>query len=459
MAINALDGFSVLNSSEIFNRFQNEFTKFNVGTHDKLSAFETNTISRKSDFSLTVEDEFWVTHKTIRLRDCHNFTLTSELEKITVPQPRKYLIEVINCTNFQIRGISYEQGRNMIFALSSSNFSIEDCRYTNSIGSGVILSNCHCFKIAKNFFYDSLAAAMLLIGENHTGLIEECTVKGSHGFFNHDAAIHCCNTSRIMTSEDHPRNYHEPLSIHEKKQRTHYVTIRNCTLSRCRAQGIYMEGAANCYITNNTIIENNKEGICLDWGSSYNLIIDNTISLNGARNKLSNHEIETDFISEYPLLPDGSSSMKLPGISLDNGCLNLIINNKITSNYGGGIKMIRSALFNQIEDNQLIYNALGSNKYVPYYHGVTIMGLGEINDEFEDNKANLLDFAPSSNNTITNNTILERWRPFYIDRKSGDNHIKNNTTPKGQYRHNILKTTFYRLICFLNRKYDTPQRR
>ena len=48
-------------------------------------------------------------------------------------------------------------------------------------------------------------------------------------------------------------------------------------------------------------------------------------------------EIKTDFITEYPLLEDGSSSMKLPGISLDNGCANIIADNEITDNFGGGI--------------------------------------------------------------------------------------------------------------------------
>jgi parallel beta-helix repeat protein len=459
MAISALGDFAPLNKSQIENKIK-ELALQTLERHEyKKTELKDTHFNNRHNFSAILDQNFIKKYGSIKINNCHNFTLQCESLEISPNVPQKYLIEINDCSNFFITGLSYSHGRNMVFIINSKYFSIKGCRYINSDGSGIILSNSSQFNISECYFYNNLASAILLIGAIHTGAIQDCIVSGSHGFFNHDAAIHCCSTSQIMSSEDHPQHYHEPVSIIDKPQRSRNIIIRNCTLTKCRAQGIYLEGATNCLITENNILENNKEGICFDWGSSYNILTQNTISLNGDRSNLSDHEIGVDYILEYPLLADGSSSMKLPGVSLDNGCLNDISKNKITNNYGGGLKMIRSSILNHIVDNYMIYNALGSNKYIPYYHGVSAMGLGEINNEFDLEKASLLDFLPSNYNYISHNTILERWRPFYLDKSSNKNHIAENILPKGQHRHSFIKTTFYRIKCLLSRKYENSNRK
>ena len=91
-----------------------------------------------------------------------------------------------------------------------------------------------------------------------------------------------------------------------------------------------------CWYEDNLLWRNNKEGICLDWGSAGNIFTDNTLLENGDRAGLSEAEIKADFIEHFPIFPDGSSSCKLPGLSIDNGAANIIINNLIKDNFGAG---------------------------------------------------------------------------------------------------------------------------
>lgn len=410
-----------------------------------------NCLSEKEDFSLILTQAILEKHPTIQISNCKNFTLRSSLSSLSPTHDNKFFIKISNCEHFSIEGITCSSGRNMLFITDSSSFTVSDCRCSDAEGSGVIINNGHSFTISGSLFNNNLSAGILIIGHSYNGVIQDCTCSRSRGYFNQDAGIHLCSTSRQITPAHIPEQYHEALPISSKKERPHHILIKNCTLAHCRAQGIYLEGAVNCLIEDNILINNNKEGICFDWGSSYNIFHRNIVSLNGERSELSPEEIQADFISEYPLLEDNSSSMKLPGISLDNGCMNLIQENKITNNYGGGIKMIRTALFNDINNNQILYNAIGANQYVPYFHGITALGLGAINNEFDSSRPPLLDFMPSILNTITDNTIKEHWHPIFLDKLSSNNFVSGNITPKREQTHSRLTITFSRAKGFIKR--------
>lgn len=328
---------------------------------------------------------------------------------------------------FRVSRLQVEKGHGYgIIIFNSSNFSLENCRIEDNL------------------------AGIMVVGRSKNGSITNCNIAKLRGFCNCDAGVHLCATSRAITPEDLPENCHEPLSIAQKTWRPRTIVIRNTTCSDCRAQGIYLEGAVNCLMQNNVLINNNKEGICFDWGSCYNLFIDNTVTLNGERRALSKEEIMVDFISQYPLLKDGSSSIKLPGISLDNGCMNLIASNKIASNYGGGIKMIRSAMLNAIQTNTLIANTIGNNRFLPPFHGISVLGVGTGTREFTDGKKRLLDFLPSVANSITDNMLQEEGHPLFLDITCQKNTIQGNTirrNPACMGRKGVLK----KISAFLRR--------
>ena len=384
------------------------------------------------------------------ITNCYNFSINASDELLKLNTTEKFFIEITHCHSFSIQGLKTIGGRNIITTSDSSNFTLSNCKSQNACGYGIIAHNSTQFTIENCRFQHNLSGIMV-VGQSANGLIVNCTCKGLYGFYNCDAGIHLCATSLSIKLKHIPEQCHEPLSIEEKTFRPQKILIKSCILSECRAQGIYLEGAVNCLIENNTIIDNNKEGICFDWGSCYNIFINNIISLNGERRNVSDEERRVDFITKYPLLKDGSSSMKLPGISLDNGCMNLIDSNKIVGNYGGGIKMVRSSMLNKISNNLIISNAIGKNTFIPYFHGISALGVGAVNNEFNGDRNTLLAFLPSILNSINSNIIQGHSLATFHDNISRNNFFSNNLLDKKTTIPHKIKELFSRSIALLRR--------
>lgn len=423
MTIEVLKDYQPLNSTALRQQIKNQAVPYPTG---KRTISQKLTIQNERAFTLDIDGWYLREDSTITIRDCHDFHLKGH-PHLSVDTPKnKFFIEIINCTNFYLDGILMGGGRNGILIHDSSDFHLERCRFTDLEGTAIALSDVKEFSIAHCSFENILSAAVLIVGNSHSGYLGHCTCKSSRGYFNHDAAFHLCCTSNRVGPEHIPDRCHESIPITAKNKRPHRIIIERCIATHCRAQGVYLEGAVNCLLEKNLLLQNTKEGICFDWGSCYNIFRKNSVSLNGERKNLSPSEIKADFISHYPLLDDNSSSMKLPGISMDNGCGNIIQDNIISSNFGGGIKLIRSALYNTITNNRISYNTLGANKFVPFVNSITILGLGAENDEFDTDKPLLLDFLPSVRNTVRNNIIHEHLEPIFRDKKSLDNSISDN---------------------------------
>ncbi len=388
--------------------------------------FTDGEIIGQSNFSLIIDADFINNGGKVKLTNCYNFVISTSARINLEGDNRNYFLEIIACKDFSLKNVKAVHGRNSCLISDCSNFVIKDCSHIGGNGYGLIIHNSNLFSIICCKFTDMLAAGVMILGSSSNGIIKNCLVQGSRGIYNCDAGFHLCATSDKVKYDSIPEHCHEPLSITEKTARPTHITIEQCMVFDCRAQGIYLEGAVLCTLKNNLITGNNKEGICFDWGSSLNSLIDNTITLNGERKNMSEDEIKADFIADYPLLNDGSSSMKLPGVSIDNGACNLLQGNDIICNYGGGIKMVRSAFFNIITSNNIINNGQGDNRY-SLFAGVTILGVGAINNEFTEYKNMLLDFHPSLNNRIKGNIIKQQWQAFYEDRASQGNLFDGNT--------------------------------
>jgi parallel beta-helix repeat protein len=456
MALTSLCDFEPLEEKELINTISRN-SVFVLDEEKLLLYPESGIIENENDFTLVIDQAVIERNTFFRISNCTNFRILTAIPEILLTSNNKFYIEISSCTSFSIEGLSCIQGRNIIFISISSHFMIRNCKCVDAEGSGIIIYESNNFRVSDCNFTNILSAAILVIGNSNNGTIADCLISSSRRFLNQDAGIHLCCTSKNISSADIPEKYHEPIPIDGKLQRPHHIHIKNCSISHCRAQGIYLEGAINCIIEDTILLNNNKEGICFDWGSCYNIFKNNMVSFNGKRANLSKAEIKIDYIAEYPLLNDGSSSMKLPGVSLDNGCMNLIKENTIANNYGGGIKMIRTAIFNTITENKFLYNGLGGNKFVPYFHGITILGLGAINQEFQNNRASLLDFRPSIFNTITRNTLIEQWKPIFSDRISSNNFFTDNSVPKIKRNQFFLITVFHRALGrfrrFLSRRF------
>ena len=449
MSLRAARGYANLNSKQIF-------TKIAKVKPDVTGPFTLRieidslpfSLHDQKGISLTLNSNQLQGGGSISIENCSNFILTAS-GTCSLAHADKFFLKIHNCHNFIIQDLQTTGGRHTLLVTDSQLFRVSRLQVEKGHGYGIIIFNSSNFSLGHCRIENNLAGIMV-VGNSGNGRIANCHVSKLHGFFNCDAGIHLCATSNAITPEDLPERCHEPLSIEQKSRRPRTIVIQDTTCADCRAQGIYLEGAVNCLVQNNIIINNNKEGICFDWGSCYNLFIDNIVTLNGERRSLSEEEIQVDFIGQYPLLEDGSSSMKLPGISIDNGCMNLIASNKIAGNYGGGIKMIRSAMLNAIHTNTLIANTIGNNRFLPPFHGISVLGVGTGTREFTDGKKSLLDFLPSIANSITDNMLQEEGHPLFLDNKCIKNTIQGNIIRRNPACTG-RKSVFKKISAFLRR--------
>jgi parallel beta-helix repeat protein len=387
---------------------------------------EAIELIERSDFKLIVP-----TLPKIQIKNCHRFELDlSQLNATFIKgSANKFQILLSDCSDFSIVGGTVENARNVCLIEHCSNFKISSLNTKNCEGYGVIIFNSSYFEIKNCSFEKNLASGIYCLGNTSYGRIIQNSFIGSVGYYNCDAGLHINHCTPQIGINDIPEKSHEAKTILEKTLKPSFLFIRNNFFADNRAQGIYCEGCVMSVIEDNVIISNNKEGICFDWGSALNVFRNNTLSSNGQRASLSNEEVKADFIEHHPLLPDGSSSCKLPAISIDNGAFNIIEGNKIYRNYGGGIKMVRTGIANIICNNMIMDNGIGVNEYFKHYHGITMLGMGSGKTEFDSNK-DFLNFMPSAKNIIEENCFigLTQHHAIYAGPKCPDNFIVENNT-------------------------------
>lgn len=362
--------------------------------------------------------------QSIEISDCHDFVLDLEAihQQYDDKDARaKYVITLRNCRNFIVRGGHFVEARNVVFVERCESFSISGLRCQRTEGYGIIVFNSHIFEIRDCVHLDSLASGLYCLGDVSNGWIHHNTYQDGVGFFNWDAGMHINHCSLELTSDQIPELSHEAKKITEKVLKPSYLYVEHNLLTGNRAQGIYCEGVILSTFEGNTLLRNNKEGICFDWGSALNVFRDNTVMSNGERARLTPVEIKADFIEHHPVLADNSSSCKLPGLSIDNGAVNFITRNRFHFNYGGGIKMVRTGISNLIFENTILGNDLGRNEFFTKFNGVFMLGMGAGSTEFDADAK--LDFHPSAHNFVFRNTFMvdPRDKCFAFEPSSPDN--------------------------------------
>ena len=178
----------------------------------------------------------------------------------------------------------------------------------------------------------------------------------------------------------------------------HEIILENNEVSSNNSSGIYSDGAYNCHLLFNDVYSNDKEGICLDNGTIGTYLKDNTIINNGGRYKQTDDDLRMDYVFEAGRLNDGSAKAKLPGISLDNTAYNIIENNVVANNYGGGIKMVRSTIRCLINENVIKDNNRGQNDTFHFF-GI------ELGAAIPDELVADMDFTSDFENIVCRNII------------------------------------------------------
>lgn len=253
------------------------------------------------------------------------------------------------------------------------------------------------FAIVNNEIHGNGNGAVFLNGDISYGVIEANRILDNSGARNLTAGLVLCS----MPIEDIETAYNPfPDELLENILKSpHCMVVRGNTVSQNHSSGIYSDSGYLNYYVENTLYKNEKEGMCLDYGSFGNYVSGNVIRQNGGRNRMSDEDLEADFVLELGRLEDGSSPAKLPGISLDNTAYNVIYNNVILENYGSGVKAVRSAFCNTILGNTITDNNLGVSDQFHFF------GVELSTDLNADQEVQGLDFTPCYQNIIARNTI------------------------------------------------------
>lgn len=285
-----------------------------------------------------------------------------------------------------------------IYIIESNNMLIWDNEITNALYKALCVMGTNQYvNLVNNSIHDNGNGAIFLNGDISNCILQGNAVYQNRGTRNLTAGI----VFSSMIVEDLYTAYNEFLDefLYDLTKSPHNNVVIDNLIQANYSSGYYSDGAYMNYVIDNIIEDNEKEGMCLDYGSFGTYVSGNTILRNGDRNRQTDEDLEADFILWAGRLPDGSSTAKLPGISIDNSAYNIVYNNNINGNAGSGVKMVRSGYRNIVLSNLITDNNAGRNDN---YHGFGVeLGYAVTPDE----PVQGLDFTPDYENIVARNVI------------------------------------------------------
>lgn len=311
-----------------------------------------------------------------------------------------------NVSNVSIEGVQIHGNADYgIFFAEGNNIRVTDCNISDMGQKSIcIVGKLTGFQICDNILNENNAGSVYVSGDVSEGLIEGNKISNNKGTSNWMAGlVMTCAVSNdklniweTFESELHRCALKE--NLYGQTLCPHNIIVRNNLIRENNSSGVYSDGSYGCFVIDNTIQRNDKEGICLDNGTINFFLKENVIDGNGCRARQTDEDLRLDYVLEAGRLEDGSAKAKLPGVSLDNTSYNILENNIVLNNYGGGIKMVRTTARCLIHENVIKDNNMGQNDLYHFF-GVEI-GAAVADEEVKD-----LDFSPSFENIICRNSI------------------------------------------------------
>lgn len=394
----------------------------------------------------------------------HLFTgeKVSELNELlnSLAPPRRVLVQTLNLEGDEILKIPADttlEGRNATLIatkplnpaailISGQNIIINDLTIETA-GLGIQISAAQ--KIKLHHLTISNATRGIAIGNNSQFIaLEQINLKNnragiliqqavSHVWLHHSVISNSLRPDNggagLLASDAQPyENLEESTrssalteAIYPLSPAPHALLIENNEFRHNVAQGIYFDGVFGSVVRANQVLDNDKEGICLDFGSVNNILMENSFINNGRRARQSDQDLSDDWVLNFGRLVDGSSVSKLPGIALDNAAQNLILWNIIRHNSGDGIKIVRTGIRNLFLSNTIISNNQGSNSRFHFF-GI-LLGGAKLEPGIEPSN-HPLDFLPPLENIVAGNSIYGgHWSGILLDQEAAFNDIYDNT--------------------------------
>lgn len=431
-----------LNWKILFNTVMQDVT--NKNTYDNQVTFSGSTASQLNTFIQSVDNSYItitssriVLDETIQLKS--NVGINAKNVHFEAGDTvLNKAFEAEECTNFTVDNVDLSVGGYdyALYIIKSNYFTVENCTLSNSNQRGlVIMGENTNFIIKNNDIEHNGNGAVFLEGDISEGVIRDNIVSHNGGTRNLNAGI--CLTSMEIT--DYNVIYDVPPTdeyLYDLTEAPHNIVLYRNTVEGNNSSGIYSDGGYDLYMLENTIRQNDKEGMCLDSGTFGSYVSDNVVKENGGRRRQSDEDLEGDFIAQFGRIEDGSSPAKLPGISIDNAAYNIVIDNDVTHNYGSGVKMVRSAYRNIVMQNTVSDNNVGRSGDFHFF-GVEI-GYASTPDQ----PVKGLDFTASYENIICRNVITgNNYSGLYMAEECYCNDVFDNV---------ILGSQFFAIECKSN---------
>jgi parallel beta-helix repeat protein len=312
-----------------------------------------------------------------------------------------YFIRIVGRRNVTITGGTFTKGNSAIYISKSVNVVIDHTQITGLTGDGIVLSGSSHVLVTHNRISGLAGPGVVIIGATSLSAIEQNDIGNGTGSSNWAAGILVSDRNYDLSVE--PRSifdlsFYGPIvaPIRDRLNPPHDNLIAFNHVTTNTSSGIYFDGGIRMTVYSNIIQGNAKEGMCLDNGATANVVTSNTFQQNGNRWGQTDDALRTDFVLSR--LPDGTAIAKLPGISIDNAMYNFVYANNISHNFGGGVKMVRTAYFNVVGMNIMESNNDGASIYFRFF-GV------QLGSALADAPSAELDFTPSRGNIVFSNLI------------------------------------------------------
>jgi len=316
---------------------------------------------------------------------------------------------------------SDEETEYAILVENAENIGICDMHLVGGFGHGIYVITSNHVLIWNNEITNATYKAVCVMGENsYINLVNNSVHDNGNGAIFYDGDISNCIlqgnsvyqnrgtrnlTAGIVFSAMYVEDIYTPYNtfldeyLYEQQDAPHHNVLKDNLIQGNYSSGFYCDGGYLNYVIDNIIEENEKEGMCLDYGTFGTYVNGNSIKGNGDRNRQTDEDLEADFILGWGRMENGSSKAKLPGLSIDNSAYNIIYNNSICDNSGSGVKMVRSGYRNLVLSNVIADNGRGINDS---YHGFGI----ELGYAVEPDEPVIgLDFTSDYENIIARNVI------------------------------------------------------
>lgn len=401
-----------INTKEIFTPEYNWKEEYNTSLKviEDSIAFEETV-----DFNGTRASEL-----NVFLRNCREQTVNIAVKEII-------LDETINVpANVSLVGhdTTLKGDADLMYAMKLedvNNVSISDMEFSGGYRFGIYIINSRNILVWNNQITNAGTKALCVMGENEyihvvnntatdnmdgaflfNGDISHCIIQGNSIYQNMGAGNMSAGIvlSGIPVQNLYDTNNPEADAyLYEVLDAPHDIVIKNNLVQGNHSSGIYSYAGYKNYIIDNSIEDNEKEGLCLDYGTIGTYVANNNIYRNGNRDRQTDEDLVRDFIVEIGRMEDGTSKAKLPGMSLDNAAYNIVMANNVSYNYGSGIKMVRSGYRNLLFGNIIKDNNAGGNDFCHGY-GIELGYASKPDVPFKG-----LDFTADYENIIARNTI------------------------------------------------------